>query len=255
MDSDGSFLRDVRAVTLPQVVHLHGYWRESATLSMTTQLTRERPALEGSIRALLSQYTLMVLGYGAWRDALARQLVHVIREQEARELDILWCYYGNSDQLEDEFVTNEVLSTLLQAPGNVQFYTGVDVNLMLPALERKLDGYLNYSDALRGRPGQGTLVDWMPVADAAITPSPDIEKINAALTSFDGRLPNWQDAVNPLLPKRDIVRTLENQLKESIRRRQSSFTLVTGASGEGKTTVLMQTAASLALDPMPLTVN
>lgn len=254
MDSDGSFLRDVRAVTLPQVVHLHGYWRESATLSMTTQLTRERPALEGSIRALLSQYTLMVLGYGAWRDALARQLVHVIREQEERELDILWCYYGNSDQLEDEFATNEVLSTLLQAPGNVQFYTGVDVNLMLPALERKLDGYLNYSDALRGRPGQGTLLDWIPVADTAITPSPDIEKVNAALTFFDGRLPNWQDAVNPLLPKRDIVRTLENQLKESIRRRQSSFTLVTGASGEGKTTVLMQTAASLALDSVPVTV-
>ena len=247
MDSDGSFLRDVRTVSLPQVVHLHGYWRESATLSMTTQLTLERPALEGSIRALLSQYTLVVMGYGAWRDALARQLVHVIREQEQRELDILWCYYGSQAELEEEYKTNEVLSALLQAPGNVQFYTDVDANKVLPALERKISDFLAYSDVPRGKPGQGTLIDWMPVADAVIHPASDADNSSTALTFFDGRLPNWQDAVNPLLPKRDVVRTLENQLKDRIRRGQSSLTLATGASGEGKTTVLMQTAASAAL--------
>jgi SIR2-like domain len=254
MDSDGSFLRDVRTVSLPQVVHLHGYWRESATLSMTTQLTLERPALEGSIRALLGQYTLVVIGYGAWRDALARQLVHVIREQEQRELDILWCYYGGERELDEEYKTNEVLSALLQAPGNVQFYTDVDANKVLPALERKISDRLVYSDAPRGRPGQGTLIDWMPVAEAVTRPASASDNSNAALTFFDGRLPNWQDAVNPLLPKRDVVRTLENQLKESIRRGQSSLTLVTGASGEGKTTVLMQTAASATLKSQPVIV-
>ena len=205
MDSDGSFLRDVRTVTLPQVVHLHGYWRESATLSMTIQLTLERPALEGSIRALLSQYTLVVLGYGAWHDALARQLVHVVREREERELDVLWCYYGTSDQLDREFTTNDILSALSQAPGNVQFYTDIDANLMLPALEQKLSDDLVYSDALRGQPGQGTLIDWMPIVDAILTPSSETENANAALTFFDGRLPNWRDALNPLLPKRDVV--------------------------------------------------
>jgi hypothetical protein len=221
---------------------------------MTTQLTLERPALEGSIRALLSQYTLMVLGYGAWRDALARQLIHVIREREERELDVLWCYFGSSEQLDQEFTNNEVLSALLRAPGNVQFYTDVDVNLVLPALERRLDGYLHYSDIPRGRPGQGTLIDWMPIADAVIATSSDADNRNAALTFFDGRLPNWQDAVNPLLPKRDIVRTIKNELKDNIRRHEPSLTLITGASGEGKTTALMQAAASLALSSHTLIV-
>ena len=255
MDADGEFLRDVQTVVmLPQVVHLHGYWRDSATLSMTTQLTLERPALEGSIQALLRQYTLIVLGYGAWRDALSRQLVRVIQEQRARELDVLWCYYGDAGQLTKELADNEVLASLLQAPGNIQFYTGIDVNEALPRLERKLDSYLDYADSNRGQPGKGMLIDWMPIADAVIKPDKSADDRNSAITFFDGRLPNWHDAVNPLLPKRDIARTLENQLKNLIHRRQSSFMLVTGASGEGKTTALMQAAAALATDMPSLVV-
>ena len=255
MDSDGAFLRDVQAsVTLPQVVHLHGYWRDSATLSMTTQLTLERPALEGSIRALLNQYTLLVLGYGAWRDALSRQIVRVIREQQARELDILWCYYGSSDELARDLDNNEVLTALFQAPGNIQFYTSIDVNRALPILEQEIASYLNFPDSSRGQPGKGTLFDWMPIANEIVAPRAKIDSRNSALTFFDGRLPNWHDAVNPLLPRRDIVRTMENQLKDLIHRRQSSFTLVTGASGEGKTTALMQAAAALAMSEPGLVV-
>lgn len=254
VDADGAFLRDVKTVTLPQVVHLHGYWRDSATLSMTTQLTQDRPALEGSIRALLNQYTLVVLGYGAWRDALTTQMIRVIKEQQARELDVLWCYYGGSDELMKQASANQILSALLQAPGNIQFYTSVDVNKALPLLERKLADFLHFSDTPRERPGQGTLISWMPVTRAVTDLGQDTADRNAALTFFDGRLPNWQDAVNPLLPRRDIVRTVQNELTDLLRRRQSSLTLVTGASGEGKTTALMQVAASLARVSSPVTI-
>jgi hypothetical protein len=247
MDSDGSFMRDVRAsANIWQVIHLHGYWRQSSTLSMTTQLTQDRPALEGSIRTLLNQYTLLVLGYGAWNDALSRQLVRIVRGHEARDLDILWCYYRKPEELDKECETNDVLGTLRQAPGNVQFYTDIDVNDAIPALERKLAGLLTFSDSTRRKSGHETLVDWLPVSNSvAVAPTGD-EGARAAITFFDGRLPNWHDAVNPLLPRRDVVRALHNELKEFIRLRQSSLMLITGASGEGKTTALMQTAALVA---------
>ena len=51
-----------------------------------------------------------------------------------------------------------------------------------------------------------------------------------------------------------LFRSLENQVKDSLKRRQSSLTLVTGASGEGKTTVIMQTAAYVALNLQPIVV-
>jgi SIR2-like domain len=248
MDTDGTFLQDVRAFDFQQVVHMHGYWRESSTLSMTTQLTLERPALNGSIRALLGQYTLLVIGYGAWRDALTLQLMEVIREQSASELDILWCFHGNDSELHDALEHDDVLSNLRLAPGNVQFYTKVDANQVLPLLETTLSPYLQFPYTTRYSSGRGALLGWSSIAGTALEQGGAADDGEAALSFFDGRLPNWQDAVSKVIPKRDVVNTIRNQLGIELRRRVSSLTLIVGASGEGKTTALMQVAAAIALE-------
>ncbi|MET9269892.1 SIR2 family protein [Kribbella sp. NPDC003557] len=244
MDADGAFLRDVRASEFPQVVHIHGFWRDSSTLSMTAQLTLERPALNGSLRSLLSEYTLLVMGYGGWHDALMAQLHLILAEQTARELDVLWCHYGDENDLHQQLRINPTLHQLLRAPGNIQFYTGIDANVALPAIESALAPHLTYADTERVAVGRGSLLGWDPVPLG--TDQDETERRLSAVSFFDGRLPNWADANSDLIPHRDIVTTIRNELRANIRDKQPSLTIISGPSGEGKTTAIMQAATSLA---------
>ncbi|MFC6079657.1 P-loop NTPase [Sphaerisporangium aureirubrum] len=248
MEHDGAFLRDVdvRTLDVPQVVHLHGYWRDSATLSMAAQLDRERPALAGSLRVLLTQYTLVVMAYRAWRDVVTQQLVQIIREQSARELDVLWCFYGGEAELLRTAGENDLIAKLLEAPGNIQFYVDIDVNTTLPALERKVSDHLEFPETVRYTRGRGSLLGWIPVTDQLLTGRDTEEDDLAAIDFFDGRLPNWRDAVNPRIPKRELVGALIGRLNVTLYQPRASLTLVHGPSGEGKTTVLMQVAAAIA---------
>lgn len=253
VDADGSFLADIRATDVPQVVHMHGYWRESTTLSMTSQLLLPRPALNGSLRALLSQYTLVVVGYGAWRDALTLQLSEIIKEQSARDLDVLWCFYGNHSELERRLANDETFAQMLLAPGNLQFYSEIDANIALPKIETALASFLDYSDSPRLSKGRGSLLGWRPVAPME-DPQSGQGAAAAALKFFDGRLPNWLDAASGMIPRRDIVYTMKNEFSALLVSRQSSITVLLGASGEGKTTALMQVALVLAAERRELVV-
>lgn len=246
VDADGAFIADVRVTDVPQVVHMHGYWRESSTLSMTSQLTLERPALSGSLRALLAQYTLLVVGYGAWQDALTTQLLQIIREQSARDLDVLWCYFEDEESLTGRFASDELFGQMRLAPGNLQFYTEIDVNKALPAIEVAISEVLEFPDTPRlGQRHSSSLLGWVPVGPIQDHRAVG-EKHSAAIKFFDGRLPNWLDASSSFVPKRDIERTIVNEISAYISSGQSSFTVLLGASGEGKTTVLMQAALDLA---------
>lgn len=245
IDTDGSFLRDVRISNEPHVVHFHGYWRESSTLSMMSQLTQERPALAGSLRGLLRRSTMLVVGYGGWRDALTAQILEAIREQESTALDILWCYYGKVDELQAEFATNAVLQQLSLAPGNVQFYAGIDTNSFFPELEKKCSDYLRYSDAPRRSIADSVLLGWSLVPPRVSSRTKAAEQ-SAALAFFDGRLPNWGDASSVLVPLREVSISATNQVSRAILDGESSLSLIVGPSGEGKSTALMQIGFSLS---------
>jgi hypothetical protein len=66
------------------------------------------------------------------------------------------------------------------------------------------------------------------------------------LSYFDGRAPIWRDILGTTIPRRDIVSTLREQL-ESQPHEKPTLILLSGASGEGKTTALLQIAADLVL--------
>src|SRR5690606_30387957 len=154
-------------------------------------------------RGLLRRSTLLVVGYGGWRDALTTQILEAIREQESTTLDILWCYYGNSEELERELSTNSVLRHLSLAPGNVQFYAGVDTNSFFPELEKRCSEHLVYSDAPRRSLADSVLLGWSLVVPRT-SPRTEAAEQSAALAFFDGRLPNWDDASSPLVPLREV---------------------------------------------------
>ncbi|MFF3065408.1 SIR2 family protein [Oerskovia sp. NPDC057915] len=245
LDTDGAFLRDVRVSSEPHIVHFHGYWRGQATLSMANQLSQSRPALGASLRTVLRRNTLLVIGYGGWSDALTAKMVEIIGEQDSTVLDILWCHFGDVADLNNQIAANPVLQSLSNAPGNVQFYAKIDSDTLFPKLERALSEHLAYPDDSRTKNPGGGLIGWQIVDGKPISRDHAIEK-SAALSFFDGRLPNWGDAASPLIPLRDVSASCINQIKRAISNRTPSMSLLLGPSGEGKSTALMQIAAALA---------
>ncbi|WP_420630997.1 metallophosphoesterase [Candidatus Leptofilum sp.] len=66
-----------------------------------------------------------------------------------------------------------------------------------------------------------------------------------ALSFFDGRSPIWREALAPQIPRREIVRNLVDDLETARQEGDLRVTLLVGASGEGKTTALLQTVSDL----------
>ncbi len=136
LPADGQF-NNVIVPGTPRVVHFHGYWRGGDTLHTPNQLTRNRPQLKGSLRSLLRETTLVVMGYGGWSDVFTRTLIDVISEQ-TEQLNVLWTFYSDSD--EDIINRNQKILTQFEALAGqrVVFYKGVDCHVFLPTLREKL---------------------------------------------------------------------------------------------------------------------
>lgn len=71
---------------------------------------------------------------------------------------------------------------------------------------------------------------------------PDKEAI---LAYYDGRIPSWAISLSPDVPKRTIVTALVQEFLSEHAAERIAVRLICGAGGEGKTTAIMQIAASL----------
>lgn len=242
INDDSTFLRTISAIDHPVVLHIHGYWRESNTLSMNDQLTLERPAVAASIRELLRKYTFLIVGYAGWADVITQEMSVMIKEQRSSELDVLWCCYEKEDVFVSERQGDPTFAEIFRAPGNVIFYESVDANSLFPEMEKRLGDKLVHADGHRQVGGRGTLLGWSEVTGNNLDVGSPKE---SALSFFDGRLPGWHDAANQYVPKRDIVPSVANYLRGCIRKGLSSLTSVLGPAGEGKSTALMQVALEL----------
>lgn len=78
--------------SVPQIIHLHGYWRGTDTLHSPTQLTNPRPMLERSLRRMLDESMLVIVGYGGWDDVFMRALVATLRDEHGKP-DVAWAFF------------------------------------------------------------------------------------------------------------------------------------------------------------------
>jgi energy-coupling factor transporter ATP-binding protein EcfA2 len=241
---NSSFLQNSRIQDAACVIHLHGYWRESETLSLPDQLASQRPSLEGSIKVLLERNTLVVIGYGGWSDVVTRSLLSVVEEQRVEDLDVLWCMHEPAEAAAAAISTNENLSRLAAATSNVQFYAGIDANVFLPALEKRLASSLSYPDSASSR--LVAPLDWTVVDDRFVESARSRATVESALTFFDGRQPAWYDACSNHVPMRADAVAIANDVSTAIQKGESSLTLVIGPSAEGKTTLVMQACRLIA---------
>lgn len=245
---DSSFLANLRVQSNPFILHLHGYWRDSTTLSTPEQLELRRPVLEASLRHVLEKYTLVVLGYGGWSDVIARILQDQVEHHRVESLDVLWAFYESKSAITELAHRHPVVRSLAAAPGNVQFYDSVDANAFLPALEKEIAPQLTYEDTVRAQTGLAGMAGWTTVTSSFLATHKAVATADSAITFLDGRIPAWRDSISDYVAHRELSLTLYNQLKQAIPSRESTIDVVLGASGEGKSTVALQLAAIAASD-------
>ncbi|MGP5611627.1 P-loop NTPase [Brachybacterium alimentarium] len=245
IDGDGSLQQAPRLSDNAAVMHIHGFWREGATLSKLSELSRSRPLLSSSLRALLARHTLLVLGYSGWNDAVTRALDNVISDTAGDGLDVLWCSYGDAARLRSSITESRVLSSLERSP-SVTFYSGCDANEWIPALENSIAEHLHYDDSSRSSASLSSIPGFDLVVPDQYTDSPEVELRARAISFLDGREPSIRDGFNPMISSRDALSTIHNQLAPRIGKGGPTLTFITGAAGEGKSTLACQLAARLA---------
>ncbi|MGD8195278.1 SIR2 family protein [Herbiconiux sp. P18] len=241
-DVDGTLPPSPSVPNLVPVNHVHGYWNEGDTLHTGAQLTRPRPRLLGSLRQLLTRTTCVVLGYGGWDDLLTKSMLDLVEEGSQRDIEILWGCYGSTPQLGR--LTDQTL------PGRLQPYVGVDVNRLLPAVEQAVRDRLQPGRRrpIGGRVGSVTLQAFEDVDPQFIAShmARDSSPINA-ISYFDGRPPSWVDALGDRAPMLERTIEIENVLTGGHQTHLAY--LLSGPTGEGKSTMLRQIAGRLAQSP------
>jgi SIR2-like domain len=127
---------DIRASggSVSRVVHLHGYFHNSETLHTQSHLSMRRPHLEDSLKMLLLNKTIVVMGYGGWDDSLMRALSDIAAEPKCGTR-IIWCFYER-DERAIQRNCRHILGTLsaAYASGRLTLIKGFNVNQHLPEL-------------------------------------------------------------------------------------------------------------------------
>jgi SIR2-like domain len=116
-----------------QIVHFHGYWGLRSTLHDPEQLRSQRHNLRNSFRKILSEETVVVLGYGGWDDMFTSALLEVLKDHTC-EPDVLWCLRS---RVAEGIAAQPLIQNILNAQESlhsVKFYCGVNAHEMLPLL-------------------------------------------------------------------------------------------------------------------------
>ena len=231
------------------VVHLHGYWRVGDTLHTPAQLTAPRPLLKSALGELLRSRALVVVAYGGWDDIFTQALVETVHS-EGSDVDVLWTFYDNDPDV--IIGRNKSLLDML-APalsrGRVRFYRGVDSHKLFPELLRQ---FAPLQPSPERQPPEvvepgSPLTGWVLVDRKFLSKSAELTP-GELLRYFDGQVPSWRHAISPKIPRRGLVRVIRNAFeKAALQRSGGLLRVVVGAGGEGKSTVLRQVAADLAL--------
>ena len=241
IDADGALPRIVEADPGEiDVVHLHGYWQGANTLHTPAQLTSSRPKLTASLRRLLSRCTLVVVAYGGWDDVFTAALADALNDADA-QLTVLWCF-RESDPAVVESGNRKFLERMNSAitSGQLHLYGGINCHTLF--------GDVVAATHLKGGVAQSVatspLAGWTRITAEFLASQPTLERAEA-IRYFDGALPTWRHCASSSLPTRQPVGDIQRAL-DTVTEPLCTLTIIRGAGGEGKSTVLMQFAAAAA---------
>jgi hypothetical protein len=223
------------------VVHLHGFWRNSDTLHTQTQLTNPRPKLKKSLQRLLQGRTLIVAAYGGWDDVFTHALVDLMNDEQA-PLDVIWCFYEESaDKVMErhEKLINAVEPAIVM--NRFRAFGGIDCHTIFAEILSKLR-CMSPSHAVSS--SVSPIAGW-ELIDSAYLDALSPLRSEEVILYFDGATPTWRHAVCADIPNRTVVEEIALRLDEVRKAKGScSLQLIRAAGGEGKSTILLQAAAA-----------
>jgi hypothetical protein len=228
------------------VVHLHGYWRDSETLHTQAQLTNPRPKLKASLQRLLvaQKRTLIVAAYGGWDDVFTESLVDLMNDEQAK-LDVIWCFYEN-DPVKVEQKYSKLLKAVAPAIVLNRFraFGGIDCHSIFTEILSTKRGMS--SPTAVAPVVSSPLAGWELIDAAYLKSLPGLNQ-DEVIRYFDGAVPTWRHAVSPAIPRRQAVADLAKRLAAfQPGKGICTMQLIRAAGGEGKTTLLLQAASDAA---------
>lgn len=227
------------------VVHLHGYWRDSDTLHTQAQLTNPRQKLTKSLQRLLQRRTLIVAAYGGWDDVFTQALIELMNDEQA-PLDVIWCFYESDvDKVKAKY--GKLLAAVEPATVMNRFraFGGIDCHSIFGEILSTLRGM---TPAVAVPSVVSPLAGWELVDAAYLRILPPLRP-EEVVRYFDGATPTWRHATCADIPSRAAVAEIGRRLAEARSSKAAcSLQLIRAAGGEGKTTLLLQSAAAAAKD-------
>lgn len=122
-----------------KVVHIHGHWLESDTLHTSNQLTFKRVQLTNSLKKILRNKTLFIIGYGAWEDVFVNALKEVAEDDDV-DLNIIWAFYESCETTIKSKYKNliDIIKPVITR-GRFRAYGGIDGHTFLDDFYSKLN--------------------------------------------------------------------------------------------------------------------
>ena len=228
------------------VVHLHGFWRDSETLHTQAQLTNPRPKLKASLQRLLvaQRRTLIVAADGGWDDVFTQSLIELMNDEQA-QLDVIWCFYENDPgQIEQRY--GKLLHAVNSAIVLNRFrpFGGIDCHSIFTEILSTLRGMT--APAVVASSVSSPLAGWEHIDSAYLNSLPALSP-KEIVRYFDGAVPTLRHAVSDVIPRRQVVAEVaENLAKVAKDNNACSMHIVRAAGGEGKSTLLLQVAVDIA---------
>jgi SIR2-like domain len=225
------------------VVHLHGFWRDSDTLHTQAQLTNARLKLTKSLQRLIQRRTLVVAAYGGWDDVFTQSLVDLMNDEQA-PLDVIWCFF----ETEADVVKHKhgkLLAAVEPAIVMNRFraFGGIDCHSIFGEILSTLRGM---SPSAPASSVASPLAGW-ELIDTAYLSALSPLRPEEIVRYFDGATPTWRHALCADIPSRAAVAEIARRLSQVRSSKAAcSLQLIRAAGGEGKTTLLLQAAAAAA---------
>ncbi|MGF6834198.1 hypothetical protein QF015_002380 [Paenarthrobacter sp. TE4293] len=220
-----AFQLDALYGTLP-IVHLHGFWESSATLSTGQQLATERPQVEQMIARVLEKSLLVVVGYGGWEDSFTRALISMMKDGRlsSLETEVVWLQFGGA-----ETKSAHPILTAIDGAAGVSIYYGIDAEEFFTSVLSSIGTV--------GRVDREVPMGWsVPVDDTDHLGRDDL------LNYVQGTQPTWPTAA--LMPRLHNTKKAAALLNGRVDESRSGLIVLAAPAGEGKSTALRQ----LALD-------
>lgn len=225
------------------VIHLHGFWRDSDTLHTQTQLTNPRPKLTKSLQRLLHGRTLIVAAYGGWDDVFTMALVDLMNDEQA-PLDVIWCFWENdADRVKERYgkLFDKVKPAIIM--NRFRAFGGIDCHSIFGEI---LSEVRSPDPTMAAASIASPLAGWELIGTAYLGAIEPLHP-NEVVRYFDGATPTWRHAMCADIPSRIDSSEISKRLTEVKHAKGGcSLQLIRAAGGEGKTTLLLQSAAAAA---------